>query len=267
MTGSYYFWKWADNDLPGPPAEVHAALLRGEFHPGLQTFDARPLLKKLEGAAAQGRKRGEEWDWQVTPHHAPNQARFIFATCPVLDHPHEMRWRMIKRLFALDVSGCDAESGRLVDFFLPKLSSFESSQEPDEHVYDMDLDELPVLLRKLRVDSYAILVNRWNHFVQCVKVGHRFRVEWRENYELAALARFDQWAAEYTANSTVPKQFVPAGIGEIREHHTGLRRRETKANEEELLRYSDTLRIFKAFLRGEPRPTQYRWENINHIVS
>jgi len=31
---SYYFWKWADNDLPGRPLEVHAALLRGELQSG-----------------------------------------------------------------------------------------------------------------------------------------------------------------------------------------------------------------------------------------
>jgi hypothetical protein len=30
MIATYYFWKWADNDLTGKPAEVHAALLRNE---------------------------------------------------------------------------------------------------------------------------------------------------------------------------------------------------------------------------------------------
>jgi hypothetical protein len=51
MTGCYYFWKWADNDLPGRPVEVHAALLRGERHGALQCFDARPLLKMPTSAA------------------------------------------------------------------------------------------------------------------------------------------------------------------------------------------------------------------------
>ena len=60
LTTSYCLWEWADHDLPGRPAEVHAALLRGEMHPALQTFDARPLLKKCERAAAQGRKLEEE---------------------------------------------------------------------------------------------------------------------------------------------------------------------------------------------------------------
>jgi hypothetical protein len=100
-----------------------------------------------------------------------------------------------------------------------------------------------------------------------VKVGHRFRVEWRENHDLADLDRFDQWAAEYPPDSTTPRQFVPGGIVHFREHPAGLRELETKAGKEELLRYSDTLRIFEAFLRGETRPAQYRWRNINHIVA
>jgi len=267
MTRSYYLWKWADNSLPGPPADVHGTLLHGEMQPALQSFDTRPLLKKLESAAAEGRKRGEEWDWEVTPPGLSEQARFVFVTCPELDHPHEMRWRMIDRFFALDVSGCDAESGRMVDFFLPKLNSFESSQAPNEPVFDITIEDLPILLRDIRVDSYVLLTNRRNHFVQCVKVGHRFRLEWRENYDLANLSRFDQWAAEYPPDATVHRQFVPAGIVDIHYHRDGDRRRKTKSGDEEILRYTDTLRIFEAFLRGEPRPMQYRWQNINHIVA
>jgi len=30
----------------------------------------------------------------------------------------------------------------------------------------------------------------------------------------------------------------------------------------EKLRFSDTLRIFQAFLRGEPRPARYHWRSI-----
>ena len=53
MPSSYYFWKWADNDLPGKPPEVWVALLRGEMHPALQSFDATSLLNALEDAATE----------------------------------------------------------------------------------------------------------------------------------------------------------------------------------------------------------------------
>lgn len=58
MIASYYFWKWADNDLPGQPVEVHAALLRGALHPALQTFDARPLLARLGNMRRRDTRRG-----------------------------------------------------------------------------------------------------------------------------------------------------------------------------------------------------------------
>ncbi|MCX6907953.1 MAG: hypothetical protein NTY01_07920, partial [Verrucomicrobia bacterium] len=74
---SYYFWKWADNDLAGKPTEVFAALMRGELHPALQRFDARPLLRRLEKLAAADRKRGEEWEWQLHPQSSPENVRFV----------------------------------------------------------------------------------------------------------------------------------------------------------------------------------------------
>jgi hypothetical protein len=265
MTGSYhnyYFWKWADNDLPGPPAEVHAALLRGEFHPALQTFDARPLLKKLKSAAAKGRKRGEEWDWQLTPSDEPRRARFVFVTCPSLNESKAREAQVDRDFFPLALSGCDEQNVQLIPSLLPKLNSFVTGQFPYETAYDIALDDLPFLLRQLRANSFAIVTNRWNNYVQCSKCGHRFRVEWRKNYDLADHTRFDQWAA-YPPNSIVPEPFAPAGVVENREE---MRRREIQAYED-LLRYSDTLRIFQTFLRGEPRPMHYRWRNINHIVS
>lgn len=269
MIASYYFWKWADNDLPGRPRDVQAALLRGEMPPALQPFDARTLLRKLESAAAHGRKRGEEWDWQIEPRATPQQARFVFVTCPILDFPDSRRHQMCKRFFALDLSGCEAESGALVDFFLPKLNCFASGQAPDEDVFDIGKADLPVLLRTLSAtmpDAFAILTNRQNHFVQCCKTGHRYRVEWRENDSFSDWSQFDQWAAQYPEESEIPLQFVPEGCSDIRHHKGGSHVRETQADQEELLRYTDTLRIFETFVRGEPRPPHYRWVNINHIL-
>ena len=70
-TASYYLWKWADNDLSGPPKEVFADLLRGNMHPALQPFDARPLIRDLQALVAERLALGEEWDWQIMPAAAP----------------------------------------------------------------------------------------------------------------------------------------------------------------------------------------------------
>lgn len=266
---SYYFWKWADNDLPCHPREAHAALLRGQLLPALQTFDSHPLVMKLKALAAEGRNRGEEWHWKIIHGGASGYAQCVFVTCPCLDYPRKRRWKMVRRLFSLDLVACDAESGQMVDFCLPKINCMEFGKWPDEVVYDVKIDDLPALLRQIcgsLRNSFGVLTNRRDHFVQCGKMGHRYHVEWRENYSLSDLQSFDHWAAEYPEDSMVPRRYVPKGLFSVRNSGCGEFSHELDENEEELLRFSDTLRIFEAFVRGEPRPMQYRWRNISHLA-
>jgi len=121
MITPYYFWKWADNDLPGRPGEVWPMLLRGQMHPTLQTFDARPLIKQLEGSARRGRALGEEWSWQVEPRTSSGQARFVFVTCPPFNRDGRSVESLLQTIFPLDVSGYDEERGTLIPGLLPKL--------------------------------------------------------------------------------------------------------------------------------------------------
>ncbi|MEI8374540.1 MAG: hypothetical protein WCJ35_17075 [Planctomycetota bacterium] len=114
MSTSYYFWKWAENDIPGKPAEVSAALLRGELHPALQSFDARPLLNALEVAAAELRTVDEEWEWKVHPPTSPEKACFAFATCPPIYTSEASATRFLELFDSLGLSGCDDEGGELI---------------------------------------------------------------------------------------------------------------------------------------------------------
>ena len=45
-------------------------------------------------------------------------------------------------------------------------------------------------------DLYGILTNRRSHFVQCIAVGRRFCVEWRESYYFRRFEHFDHWRAQ-----------------------------------------------------------------------
>jgi hypothetical protein len=252
MTGSYYFWKWADNDLPGRPVDVHAALLRGELHPALQTFDARPLLKKLNSAATRGRKRDEEWDWEVTPHDEPGQARFVFATCPLSKKTKAWAARCQREFFPLGLSGSDEQNGQIIPGLLPKLNVFIAGQLSDEPSYDIAVDDLPGLLRSIdpqKADPFAALEDRRSRFVQCYAHGPRFCVEWRENYDPGIWEKFDQWRAQDRGRLATLDVPYDKDIAE--------------SKDPDLLSYADTLRIFEAFLLGEPRPEQYHWMNIN----
>jgi hypothetical protein len=254
-SGSYYFWKWADNDLPGRPTEVHAALLHGEMHAAVQIFDARPLLKKLERVAAQGRKRGEEWYWEVTPRGASEQARFVFVTCPIFNASRKRATWFGNHFLPFELSGVEEGYGRLIPCMRPKLSQFIPGQCPEETAYDIAPDELPILLRQIVPgfsEAWAELLDRYRGVVAIAK-GRRFRVEWREYFDWKKPRQFKQWRAKY------PKQFDTPRCA-THERSRAFDR------DTDLLLFADTLRIFKAFLRGEPRPSQYRWQAVKNIA-
>ena len=247
MLKEYYFWKWADNDLPGHPAEVHAALLRGEMHPALQTFNARPLLRRLEKARDEGRYVEEEWDWQLHPQESPGKAHFVFVTCPE-DGGFSGRFGDV--FFSLGLACYDERQRQLVDNFFPKLNCLFWGEYP-EVLYDIRESDIKGALKRLNSKArnpFAILTDRRNYFVQCLAVGRRFCVEWREIYDLCHRSKFEHWRAQDAKRL--------AAIG-------GVNDKPLPENQEpDFLRFEDTLYIFKAFLRGEPLPTKYPWQNI-----
>ncbi len=248
MIASYYFWKWADNDLPGQPVEVHAALLRGALHPALQTFDARPLLARLGEYAAARHAQGEGWDWQVHPSGSPENARFVFVTCPAVNAPGERVRRFANHFLPLGLSGYDEAGGHLIPCLPPKLNSFLPGQFPREPVYDLTEDALPVLLGWVRPghpESWGELLNQRNGVVALAH-GRRYRVEWREVPDQLRPEKFMQWRARdpkrlAALDGTEDAESMPPELDPI------------------YLTYADALNIFKTFLRGGPRPAQYGW--------
>jgi len=252
MIANYYFWKWADNDLPGKPAEVHAALLRGEKPRALQSFDARPLLKCLGLFAAEGRKRGEEWEWQTQPANSPKQTLFVFATCPAVNASGDRVRRFAAKILPLDLSGYDEPGGHLIPCLPPKLNCFIPGQFPQEAVHDIKADELPVLLRRIcpgQPEPWAELWNRKNDAIVAIAEGRRYRVEWAERYQSNPPVHSAKWRARDA------KRLAALGGKD-----------DTKALppaiDPDFLTFADTLSIFQAFLRGVARPTQYCWRKL-----
>jgi hypothetical protein len=265
-TSSYYLWKWADNDLPGQPNEVYSELLHGRMHPTIQAFDPAPAVRQLELISVQGRQKGEEWDWQIHQIQAGRLAAFIFLTCPAVQRYGQMRSRFCNALLHLDISGYDEERGQLMYCFCAKKNSWEYGLT-DDIFYDVTEADLPDLLSRIRPDgprSSVVLENRQNHFVQCGILNRRFTVEWRENYDLSDLTKFGQWRAGYFESIPGrPRLFVPAHFGNhVVNKNCEVVYREVGKTKHELIRYTDTLRIFRAFLRSEPRPPEYHWQDI-----
>ena len=249
---SYYFWKWAENDLPGRPAEVQADLLRGKMHPALQPFDPRRLLMTLRKMAA--RHHDEEWQWEAVTNSPKTLAKFVFVTGSFRGLSEARLSRFWHAFFPLKLSGYDEQTGGVIDGLLPKLNCFKSGQS-SARMYDVGLDDLPVLLRGIdpkESDPFATLGNRHDHFVQCWAEGRRFTVEWAGNQFLPKTI-WDQWRAQDAKRL--------AALGGV---YGG--EKVSSSKDPDLLRYADTLRIFQAFVRDEPRPTQYPWRNINHML-
>ena len=251
--GSYYFWKWADNDARGCPAEVYATLLRGDLHPAIRKFDARRVVRLLEQTAAEAEKEGEEWTWQPMKGETSHSAGAIFFTCPQINGSKRAAGRFIKRFGNLGLSGCDESTGHVIPCLAPKQNCFISGQFPGERHYDITPEELPFLIRRIDAqqrDSFGILERpRAGHFVQCYAHGRRYCVEWAANGHRRDQTIFDQWRAQdrdRLAKLDVPyNKDLPPG------------------KDPDLLRFADALRIFEAFMSGAPRPPRYHWMNIN----
>lgn len=250
MISSYYLWKWADNDLPGKPNDVFADLVRGQMHPALQPFDARSVLERLTALAADRRKLGEDWDWQVQQADNPVHTHFIFLRAPMIDGTRERYIRFSDAMKGLELSGYDEQFGYVIQGMRPKLNCFFWGQCPRERSYDISADELPVFLRRIdahNTDPFAVLEDRRHYFVQCYAHKRRFCVEWRENYDLANWKKFMHWRA------LTPKRPGSPQV-KFRNNHGH--------SDHDTLTFADTLRIFQAFLRGDSRPSRYCWRDI-----
>jgi hypothetical protein len=250
MLKDYYFWKWADNDLPGSPVEVHADLLRGKMHPSIRSFNAVPLLRRLEKARAEGRQVEEEWSWQIYPHDSPSRALFVFVICPEYGG---FSGGFGDVFVPLGLACHDEQEGRLAKYFIPKLNCLVWGQYPEDVLYDIRESDLKLALKRLNPKmqgAFAILMDNRNFFVQCFAQGRRFLVEWRENYDFRRPSAFEHWSAQDA------KRLAAAG---------GFHDYSLPENvDPDLIRFEDTLDIFNVFLRGEPLPMRYTWLNITN---
>lgn len=250
MISSYYLWKWADNYLPGKPNEVFATLLRGELHPALQTFNARPLMRRLEAFAKSRRELDEEWNWQVQPSDNPAEARFVFLTGPNLNDSKDRGTNFEKAIKGLWISGYDEQCGHVIHSLKPKLNCFVYGQDHRERHYDITAEEVPVLLRRIdrkASNPYAILEDRRHYFVQCLARNRRFCAEWRENYDPNNWDNFKHWRA-YDMERCRARRKMPLPRRGQPDHYT--------------VTFADTVRIFQAFIQGDPKPPRYYWHDI-----
>ncbi len=270
MISSYYLWKWADNDLPGKPNEVFATLTRGAMPAALETFETALVVRELEKAAAIGRRSGEEWDWQACSSGTGKEARFIHVRCLLKNNPTYSREPFVDWFDGLGISGYDEQRGRLIECLSPKLNVFESEQWWDEPSYDIDEGDLTGLLRRLRPNGqnpFASLQDRRGNFMQCMGSGRRYSVEWHERLDPRDWNQTVSWRLECFPVAGKRRHFIPRGVEYSVVKGSDWCQCVTSKSDHETITFSETLHVFRAFLRGEPRPSNYHWRNIQGELS
>jgi len=264
MTASYYFWKWADNDLPGPPDEVHAALLRGQMHPAIQPFDPAQLVKLLEKGSVLGRKVGEEWEWQVVPTPQATLANAIFATATLPDgiKPHEIGMAHVLWFYLLrNHLNIYGEGDAPVAGPFLKCNHIFSGQGMKE--YDIQPQEaraLLLMLRRSHKDPFVVLENRKGEFVQCyLDKKRRYLLEWRQFHVPLCndneTENYDHWRlVDQAIKAALPMR---------------LRRSKTKLPydlDPERVSFPLVVEAFEAFIRGEAPPRLEHWRNVKEEI-
>lgn len=270
MTNSYYFWKWADNDLPGPPDEVQAALLRGQMHPAIQPFNPSKLLKQFETDAARGRKKGEEWDWHITWDQAPKRAKFVFLTLAGKQTDGPESERMAHRYLRKAVFGWCGEQQADFAGSLPKQNVWIPGNG-DKATWEPSVSQLPGLVDQLAPSGeagHAMIMNFKNDFIQVSAFGGRFTVEWREADYMKSWNAFEHWHVRYREHAktlkgrVIRRRFIPKGMPVVRLYGDRYFFRQTQRREFELICPSDVLALLCAFIHREPRPSFFEWVSL-----
>ena len=243
MIANCFFWKWADNDLPGKPTDVCAALLRGELHPAIQPFDARSVIEAIEALPFEDLLiERNEYKWEVIKVSHSVQAQFVRFVYPRPFEVQEIYHLLARKLLPFGICCFDESLGMLGDWFAPKINEFQlgfwPGDLPGEIVYDISFNEVTDFLKRISIRSgksepFVMLSDQRSHFVQCFGKRNGFIVEWGENYYANGSHSFSAWKA--------------------------------LANSSGQLGYDGVLHVFQEFFHRKPRPPQFQWRDITHL--
>jgi len=245
MPTEYYIWKWADNDLPGRPAEVEDGLCAGDLPPALQQFLVRKVYPRL--VKVLNRCRAELSEILVDPQlTAAGAARFIRLRHPLGDSA----WLANQLLW----SGWDAEltvynatAQRLIG--LPKRNVVE--MPAGRQCVDIGRADIPGLLHQLAQEpDLAALAcyDRDGNMFQVWAHQRRYAVEWQ-----VLPARDFNLHRIWVAGRPLPTQ-RRARLGAL---ENGL-----ELYSRELLEMAEVAGLWAAFLAGAKLPASHVWRDV-----
>ena len=250
MPAAYYIWKWADNDLPGRPADMVALLCAGELPGALQPFSFKQVFGRLARVANQ--RRTEMGELMIEAQGQRNgRASFIHLCDPASGSP----WLANKLLWAVWKTGLtlyDESANRLVG--LPKRNVVEPSW--DRQMVDIEAADIPVLLRgpgdggKL---GAAACYDRHGNMLQVWMHRRRFVVEWQILPD-KDFSRHRIWVA-----GKPPASLRRVCLGQP-SHSLDVFRHE-------ILGMADAHRLWVTFLSGAVRPEGWLWREVTQELN
>jgi hypothetical protein len=251
-TGATYFiWKWADNNLPGRPADVVADLCAGKCPPTIQAFDRRLACRRL--AAVAGERRSAMTDLFISdPPVSDNHTSYIHV-CDASPNFRGLANKLLWAVWPMNLTLYDETHNRLLG--LPKRNVVESPADGRQFV-DIQPGEVPTLLRALDQRWHLAAMtcyDRQGNMFQVWAHRHRFAVEWQVLPD-RDFSRHRIWIAGRTGAAR-------------RRARLGPPRRFLDLDSAEVLTMADAHRLWVRFLAGDQRPPQYEWREITDELS
>lgn len=245
MVAEYYIWKWADNDLPGQPAEIVHQLAGANLPPALQPFriwEVQPRLVKVLK-----RHQLDFSEVYIDPYtETAGTTRFIRLRCPVVS-PTALRTDLLWAVWEAKLTVYQATAQRLLG--LPKLNVVEF---PGDWQYlDIEVADIAGLLHELASErDLAALAcyDRDGNMFQVWCYRRRFAVEWQILPD-----RDFKWHRIWVAG----RRGVPARPTRLGTVETSL-----ELFTPELLDFADAYGLWRSFLTSSCRPPQYHWRDV-----
>lgn len=245
MPTEYYIWKWANNELPGQPAEVVEELCAGDLPPALQQFLVRKVYPRLAKVLAQCRSELSEIcvDPQVT---AAGAARFIRLRHPLGDSA----WLANQLLWVgwdAELTVFNASANQLIG--LPKRNVVELPA--GRQLVDIERADIPGLLHRLAAEpGLAALTcyDRDGNMFQVWAHARRYAVEW----QVVPVRDFNLHRI-WVAGRPIPTQ-RRARLGSLQ---GGL-----ELFSRELLELGEVSGLWTSFLAGASRPASHVWRDV-----
>lgn len=245
MPTEYYIWQWADNDLPGQPAEVVRELSAADLPTALQPFLVRRVYARLFQVRMQ--HQAELSEIFVDPYAAvTGSTRFIRFRHP-LGSSAALANKLLWAVWDAELTVFNATDNRLIG--LPKRNVVEFPG--GRQFVDIEPADIPGLLHELSAASGLSALtcyDRDGNMLQVWAHQRRYAVEWQilpgRDFSLHRI-----WVA---GRATTQQRRARLGTFD-----SGL-----NLFAQELLGVADVHRLWLAFLNGDARPANHTWRDV-----